>query len=322
MRDLFINRGDGGTPKTMINPKGPSHYLFGSGENDSVAMESGLYSRRILTDEELLAFSEVIETDPARLTLEDWQLWTQHAWKTEHGTSESAERFGEKLIEEYAETDAAMLAYLEEPTEQKRVALLSEAGDVLWCLAAGMSNSGVSAETALQSHLMQASMGILIFNNQGQPTYPKWRTTAMETAHRTLSPISLADVDNLILAGYEPQPSLVMNLEEGDEFDGDPVEAYYRWQIDTAIPYSVRSLMQQQLPSEDSGYQGSSSYNRFREDIGLNATYIFLRTAFMLRVVAGASLTDAVAINYAKIHSRIAAGLVDHSDGERPDELL
>lgn len=132
MSELFFNRGDDQELKTGIQPQVPSPHLHPYGDNPTVILrDDGLYDRTDIDQAFLERFSHQIETDPSSLSLGDWRLWLQHAWKAEHGSKEAAKRFGGKLIEEYQELKVALRAFREDPTEQARTEAVSEAGDVL-----------------------------------------------------------------------------------------------------------------------------------------------------------------------------------------------
>ena len=316
MNHLFINRDGGAEPtRTILYPSHPGNYFGGSENRTLNQLDDGLFSRKEIDGPFLARVNQLSAADPARLTLEELQLWGQHAWKVEHGTVEATLRFGEKLVEESNEFGESLLAFINNPSEENRHAAISEAGDVLWSLSAGISNSGVSIEYAIQNRLVFTAKGTLVRTDEGM-RYPAWRDKAIEIGMSSLHPVTVGAIDELFEAGYVPEVSTAMNLEP-DFHDPERVEEVYtQWKIDTAFAYVLENEMSQHM-------QGNIvlDYNTMRHTIGEQAAYLFLRTIYTLRAITNATFADIWPVNYAKVTGRVASGLIDHSDGERPSEL-
>ncbi len=329
MTEIFFNRGHNEL-SAGVTPKVPGPYLYGMSDNPTVfKRDDGLYSRQEIDDAFLAKIDQTMTITPESLTMQDWLLWLQHAWKAEHGTAEAAKRFGAKLVEEYDELSKALRTHLFSPTELTREEAISEAGDVLWCLGAAVTNAGVSFETILQTRLLKTAMGTLVID-EPQSRYPVWREKALEVATSTLTPMNIGDMDELFDVGYEPHASTAMNIETDFNDPEEKYEALDQWQLDQLLSVIFKNNLEQQFGGEPGDEEhleqlygvGMSDATRYKEAIEEIAPYIILRTMYTIRVMTSATLSEVIAKNYKKISARIDAGRIDHADGERSDDLL
>ncbi|MFY9228553.1 MAG: hypothetical protein WAO28_04505 [Candidatus Microsaccharimonas sp.] len=316
MKPPFINRDGSAEPRTMIYPTNPGNY-FGMGENRTLnRLDGNLFSRKEINEQFLTSVATLSGGSPSDATVEDLQLWGQHAWKAEHGTVEAAARFGDKLVEETGEFDESLVAFINNPSEETKHAAISEAGDVLWSLSAGLSNSGVSIEYAIQNRLMFTAKGTLVHTPEGMQ-YPVWRDKAIEIAMSNLHPITVGQIDDLFEAGYVPEASTAMNIDPPSPDPEHIEETYSQWKIDTAfahiLSYEIGAQMEGNVRRD---------YDEGRHVMGEQAAYFFLRTLYTLREITGATYADVWPVNFAKITARVQTGRIDHADGERSPDLL
>jgi NTP pyrophosphatase (non-canonical NTP hydrolase) len=326
MSELFFNRGDDKEKKLGIHPQVSYGYLYGYGDNPTVTQRSdGMHSREEIDDEFLARFDEQMNTDPDSVSLADWRLWLQHAWKAEHGTAEAAFRFGGKLTEEHDELTEALEAFIKDPSDANRSAVISEGGDVLWSLCAAVTNAGVSLQTSVQTRLLETALGTTIHEYQYRAgrsvaVEPVWKSNMLEIGTATIRPVTMGDLDALFSTGYQPENSTAMDLDN-EYIEPEYPEAVYRdWQRDSAYSVVLRHQFEHQYDADDEFY--TISPQRHQQAIAEMAPYLFLRTIYTVRAITGATLAEVVAKNYGKISARIDQGRVDHSDGERSPDLL
>lgn len=315
MRPPFINRDGTAEPRTVIHPIILGNY-FSDGENQTVIKrDDGLFSRTEVDKAFLASLTDLSESNPAILSLENLQLWGQHAWKTEHGTLDSTKRFGDKLIEESIEFSDALLAYIKNPTIQNKFAAISEAGDVVWSLSAGASNVGVSLEQAVQFRLVDTARGTLIKTDTGHK-YPAWRDKAVQIGMSTLEPVLVRDIDELFVQGFVPEASPAMVIDD----DSDDPEFFDEVLTQSILDQTFSRLFAFEM---DALLEGGTTldYEEYRYMLGEKVAYLFFRTIYSLRAITGANFADIWPVNYKKITKRIDNALIDHEDGERSADL-
>ena len=283
------------------------------------ALRDGLYFRRdIAHDPAVLA--EAINGDGG--TVQDYQYWAETGWKTAHGTHSSVARFGRKLDEERAELAQAAVDFLREPDEAHQRDVVSELGDVLLCLTALTSNASASIDSSLKLHLYQYVMGIQWIDRRGETIEPTWRPLAASMATK-FGQIAIAEVDELIEAGFVPLPSPVMNVFDPD--DPEDMPTLFDWSswlvTDVAV---LRGLAEQQYAWGGARDTERVSYmmlpDGFRnaaQAIGQQAAKFYLEAAYVARHDLGATLSSVMRANVAKIMPRIAQRLIDKTDGPR-----
>lgn len=320
----YINRGFGPS-KIHVNPVG--NMLIGPGINPDVIQDSRGLFRRTQTD--IAAVGAVILSSPGQLDIEDYQLWAQDSWKEEHGSVEAAHRFSVKLCEEHEEFGIALIKYLRQPSDALRDDLISEAGDVLWCTTSVLSNANQSLKSSLQNYLHSLVRGTIVYEGETL-RYPRWRTYANQLAIKNLEPLMTSDINALFDIGYVPQESTVMMLDdEGMERENSLEELYSLWGLRAVYAFSLRNLAHRQFGvHEVFGDDEQFRDNRSVEEFGSIGTllsevgsFIVMDTLYTTRQATGATFGQIVQKNYKKLSQRVAADLVDHTDGTRPDDL-
>jgi NTP pyrophosphatase (non-canonical NTP hydrolase) len=246
------------------------------------------------------------------VTLDDYQAWSELNWKAPHGTVHSQERFRKKLAEEYKELSDEIEKALE--GEQVGVEIESELGDLLWTATAITSDLGRKVKTAIMERLHLYGKGTRYVDG----STPPWVELAQRLSYSERG-FSLDKVDELIAAGYVPQPSPYMFIDD-DETAG-------RSEIDQAqmfIFYAARTI---DYIAENTYDQSSITYhtdvinNDDAESVDNLIAEIYINAAYLARHLAGSSLSEVVRKNILKVSGRVDAGLIDKQDGERPEFL-
>lgn len=230
--------------RTYLNPVG--NCIVGPGYNPNVFLgPDNLFGR---SDVHAAAIGRHILRRADTLSLQDYQLWAQDSWKAEHGSPEAARRFANKLIEEHEEYNLALQNYLYEASDQNADDLVSEAGDVLWCLTSGLSNASESLEDSVQHYLFNLIKGTVIIQD-GRPRNPSWRRKAISVATKNIRPVQTRDIDAMFAAGYIPQPSANMNLLEGEETEREEFrdDLRHRWIMTLSLLFTMSKLMHRQF---------------------------------------------------------------------------
>lgn len=99
--------------------------------------------------------SKAISGRAAEIGVSELQDWVELDWMYPHGTFETGQKLGEKLVEEAQEyyeeiTPMESRAHRKEPNRDTHSGM-SEAGDYLWMLMAMSSNSGIDMQEALRA---------------------------------------------------------------------------------------------------------------------------------------------------------------------------
>jgi NTP pyrophosphatase (non-canonical NTP hydrolase) len=239
------------------------------------------------------------------LKLDDYQAWGELNWKSQQGTIDSTERLTQKLAEEVQElTDELRM-----PPEQKSPqAIVSELGDILWCVNGLASNLSVNVKHGLQMLLDDYSRGTRYFHDPR--SVPPWVKLAQRlTYNDEMSATGLAD---LVEAGYEPQVPTNILIDEPEDNK--------KYQIHDAImdidTHSKLLVSIAKTNYEPHNYHaGTTTYqSHISERL---VAYIYLDVAFLARYPAGGSLNEVIRQNILKLSGRVATNSVDKSDGPR-----
>jgi len=295
------------------------------GENQQFAYdpERALYMR---TDDHTVRMHEYLTQCPdGSITLSRWQQWSQDAWKVRHGTPEASLRFVDKLHEEYEELGEEIHAAVREGSVDttRRQKIISESGDMLWCLTAVASNVDTSLEESYREYLRDCSNGTHIMVD-GALVAPSWRETAMAQVV-TGRLLTDKDVDRFLASGYVPQPSPDMNLDPEDFEPQSPRDIMRDWVLYRILPYGLENLSHYYYRvNEDASRREEAVPYGATENASITRRLVaetMIRTLHAAKVLTGATTGEIMRENYHKITGRVVANLVDKTDGERPQEL-
>lgn len=316
-----------------IYPKGPFMLSAPSGTLGVFQSADGMFKREEFKEEDVEGIKANIARDPACVDLDEYQFWTQDNWKAEHGTSSAAERFAGKLIEEHEEFSIAMYGYLRShDRDHATKELLSEAGDVLWCVNALVSNATGNIRSGLQRYLYDASMGTLVYEHDSDARrsilrHPRWRNAALQVATDNLGDLTYGDLDRLLDGGFMPNISPEMNIGSEDESLTDPIEVFHEYDHSKLDAMSLSSSARQQY-GYDEGFRHvqtrshtAETYIQLARRIEWMGGKMILDIGFVLHSLAGLRLSQAVNANFKKINARVSANRIDKSDGDRTPEL-
>lgn len=244
--------------------------------------------------------------------IQDYQYWADQAWKKAHGTYEAVERFGDKLYEEHEEfaNELRPLTYGDTVDSEK---LISEAGDVLWCTTALASCATADLDAAFKILLFRYIRGVQHVAPDGDYVEPPWRTTAAALATK-YEQLTMADIDLLMKAGFEPLFSPVMNIFDPEDDEDSPIDHLL---TSLALCAALRNETEAQY-----GWDGDSLVlpGAFKEKshlVGELAAGLFLEVSWITRKVSSVGLGQILGANVLKVNSRVATQTVDKSDGKR-----
>jgi NTP pyrophosphatase (non-canonical NTP hydrolase) len=255
------------------------------------------------------------------VSITDYQEWCEEGWKQQHGTYESATRFGDKLTEEAGEMQQALLEFRVAGSDRESAEaaeLLSELGDVLWCATSLASNSSADVDTGLKLRISDYALGVLDYSS-GEATATPWRKDAAVLSHKYTA-IHSEDITGLLEAGFEPLPTPVMNL-----YDPEPeysVRGHVEFVLANASAMKVAVDQQYAYGELEDAFIMPVTYDGHAAAIGTLAAEILLNIAYIAKQELAADFNLVVSKNIAKIQGRIQAGRVDKTDGARSTELL
>lgn len=262
----------------------------------------------------------------ARLTggntadIQDYQYWTESAWKTEHATYASVKRFGNKLYEEYRElVEAIELFDRKEGQDKEADEVLAELGDVLWCATVLACCASADIDSGLKNLLYQYVMGIQHIE-KGVAVEPGWRDTAGKLATK-YGQLSIHDIDQLIAVGFEPHFSTVMNIFD-PKADEDDVHDHARMMLGTfsAIRNTAEEMYGYGGEINSEGFETFVLSCKFKQNarvVGKLVGRTYLQVAFLADRVIDKKLGDVITKNVTKLSARVASNTVDKADGIR-----
>lgn len=252
------------------------------------------------------------ETDRvANLAIDDYQAWCELNWKAPHGTIESQARFRKKLAEEYKELSAEIEKAADGQEVKAEVA--SELGDLLWSATAVTSDLGRKVKTAIMERLHLYGNGTRYVSGDTPP----WVLLAQSLSYSERD-FAIEKLDQLIEAGYTPQPSPYMYIDDDTHAGWAEID-----QAGTFILYGARTMdyIAENVYDVDT-YQSGVINNDDAEAVDNLIAEIYINSAYLARHLAGSSLAGVIKKNIEKVSARVDAGLIDKQDGERPSELL
>lgn len=322
---VFVNHGPEQPPP--INPV-DRNVLYDIGVNVAATDDNGMHSRRDVDQAFLAATELLLLENPAVVGLSHWQLWGQGSWKKPHGSYEAAERFGGKLREEYDELFANLPTSSTPINPEDKRKICDEAGDVAWCVIGLVSNGSGNIEDGVKQYLFDAIHGIRYIDETiNKKTLPPWkiRASTISTTTDIEGLITIGDIDTLVADdGFVAEPSNQMNLFyiPGDEYDEDPDIREYALLMLGDIINLQNLVIQQYGYGEQDNWIGPTTYMLLRNAINVQAAKILFQLALITYKSCGGSLAEAVALNSAKLQTRVVLNLVDKTDGVRPPEAL
>lgn len=202
--------------------------------------------------------------------------------------------------------------------------MVQELGDNLFCAVAQASNSSAGIDEAMKNTLYRYVMGIRHIRYDSEDTRPIWRSRAARLATKP-DLLTINDIDLLIKAGFEPTQSPAMNIYGPDErhegISGHIENLFY------LISGAYNAAEQQYAYGNDMRIEGGplfmmpEDYRRLSGVVGELSATALLEVAYIARVAVGKCLATVAKENVRKISSRVQAGLVDKSDGKRPNAL-
>jgi len=289
----------------------PDECILGAPTSHVTPNKDGLYNRSgAAFDPESL--KQLLLDHPEDTSLTSYQYWAESNWKEEHGTTNALARFREKINEEFREVVTAI--DFDSSSREAQDGIASELGDMLWCLTALASNSGANLDKGLKQHLFNYLNGTNIIVD-GEPTQPEWYSFTAELSTK-FNAIDLSEIDQLIRLGYEPQPSLSINIynPDGSEFDtGEHLQLLLMKSL--ALILNCEQQFGLAGPS-DRTYSLYSYYLDHALKISEQAASCLLEIAYLGNSL-GFSLSSIASQNVKKVEARVANKQIDKTDNPR-----
>lgn len=309
------------------NPRGHNGIIPSEGNiiggveppTEIISDESGLFYRANL-DLDIDSIVERIENIDPTVTITDYQYWAEGAWKTQHGTYDSVERFMYKLDEEHLEVIDAVGKIENRWLQGDSHSAENELGDLLWCLSALASNGAADVDIGLKKRLYKYVVGTQ-WIVENEPIPPPWRSEAANLAVK-YDQITINEVDQLIEGGFEPNYSPVMNIiDPGDDFI-EPKD--HLLNLGGVILSSQFIARRQYGRNEDSTSEEIAQTMVLREkfndlafDLAETVATGLLEIAFLSNRAANTTLANVVQQNVRKVNERVKLNKVDKDDSPR-----
>lgn len=241
------------------------------------------------------------------LHIDDYQAWCELNWKEPHGTLKSQERFRKKLVEEFSELNDE-LERVENGEKGIEPSIESELGDVIWTVTAISSNLGRKVKTALMERLHLYGKGTRYVDGD----VPHWVEVAQKLSYKE-DDFSISSVEDLIEAGYTPQPSPFMYIDDDSHAGWAEID-----QAKTLLHHSLRTIDYiAEKAYEPNTYHAGSINNDDAEAADNLIAEVYLNCAYLAKHMANSSLSDIVRQNIVKVTNRVATKTVDKSDNPR-----
>lgn len=298
------------------------HVFDGNGPDAAPIELGGLYYRR----DAKYSYDELSSTllqCSEEANFLSYQYWAEFAWKTQQGTYNSAERFIDKLTEEHLEFKLAVDQFRQctekddKPALAKEVVL--EAGDVMWCITALSSNAQSDIDAGMRNILFAYTRGTQHIRNLVAEK-PRWRDVVGSMAVK-YDQLNFGDLDQIIAAGFEPQPSPLMNIFDSDEEQFDVPQHLF---MEAGLIAVIASLHRRQygygddLSKNPTSFVMPGEFQRLALQIAEVASSCLLETLYVAnKLLPGISMATIVNKNVEKISSRVITNTVDKTDGER-----
>jgi hypothetical protein len=241
--------------------------------------------------------------------VQDYQIWTETAWTVEHGTIGAVERFNGKLLEELIELNEAIVDYTNDPShaDELKNAVVSEAGDVLWCATALACLANADIDSGIKNRLFRYIMGVQHFE-KGNPVKPSWRDTASTLAVK-YGQLEVKEIDSLIIQGFEPLPSPVMNVFDVDH-DDENIEDHMNTLLFKCHQFMNGAERQFGGPKDEQSAVLPSAFEEQARQASEVVAEIYLELGYITAKVVGVSLSEIIQLNVHKISSRIESNTV------------
>ena len=282
---------------------------FQAGIQEPLQLYEGLFYRdRTYPHLAQLISQATLDEDFGQLPIDAYQAWNETGWKKQQASYAATGRLQNKAVEEYEETMSALYEFREsgEPAH-----FVEELGDYLWVVTAIANNGGAVLSDSARTRFFEHAAGTRILRS-GKPDYPVWYNTLAQLPLQR-EPISIGNIDQLIKAGFRPQISPCMNLDEEDE-EGHIDAAGYAHDL-LAFVVTMVSINERQY-NYGEGQVIPNEFGLLAKDLGVVVVEATLRVAALAHF-AGSTLADVVQTNVGKITQRIENHTVDKADGER-----
>lgn len=175
-------------------------------------------------------------------------------------------------------------------------------------------------DTGLRHHLMTTALGTIRYES-GDVVYPPWRDQMIAIASATRD-ITIGDIDAVFAQRFLINHNPRMNDFELVGEPGADIEVFGDFATDQLLAHVIAINFNEQYAPDDE--KGSVYINRVyhQEFVQEYAPYLMLRVLSTMWAMTGTSFGEILEKNYKKITGRIAAGKIDHADGERSPDLL
>lgn len=237
------------------------------------------------------AIRSKIETGRAGdILVSEFQDWAELDWMQPHGTFETGQKVGEKLVEEAREYHEEILpmrsrAASREPNQDIQPGM-NEAGDYLWMLMAMSSNSGIDMESALRAKF------------------------------QTDRPITLGDLHDVTKYGISWLPLRVENPTEVGTVDSDTGNLDpFTWL--TIHPTELYRYMYHLYGKGEHEQKPRDAPENMRLQTADWQADAVLFLGYYVNHWTYASLPEVAAMNFEKVTRRVAHGTVDKTKGGR-----
>lgn len=316
-----------------IQPICPSSpvFAFNLGDTPVAPDAHGLFTRLDISPAILYNTEEALYANPSTVSLIDWQAWGQNKWKVKHGTASAVKRFIDKLLGERTEFSETIPTTTYDHNAEQKCKTCDEAGDVLWCLLALVSNGSARLDLGIKDYLYRNSRNTVYLDEQTNlPVIPPWQGHSKELFGMKDAEdyIRIADIDTLAQQGFWVPPSSEMILDctvTNGKLIVDCEDTQKTW--DFEFKAEVQSFInmceaQYAIGKEGTSIISTAEYANYRDKISIQAARILLIIANKLHLSCGGTVANAAYINTIKLGVRTQTGLVDKADGERPPEAL
>ena len=258
------------------------------------AAHSVCLERRLAVDSALQGKSTF-----SSLSMNDYQLWAGLDWKAPHNTPAACNRLCNKLHEEVyellpeLEKQIALTRYESRAVNPVK-SIVSEMGDVLWCLNGLATFEGIDLQRALAHHLLDESgVSSLTFR--------------------------LGSIDTLIQEGLRPRYTRnLYNDEDLDHCELNPATSFL------PLCFQIYSHTNNKLDDVvgDVILTRSAPWAQDLSAIGQMHAQAILFLAYYAHRWGGSNLAAVVETNIRKINLRVQSKHLDKVDGARTAEEL
>jgi len=230
------------------------------------------------------------------VTLDDYQAWCELNWRQPHGTAASMGHLVAKLIEENHELKEEIYESSKRSAED---GLVSELGDILWCVTAISSDLRINVKHGLMMLMDRYGHGTRNFEGGSLPAWVKEAQTLTFDDR-----LSAKQLDDLINNGYEPLESSDLLIDEPGEITDVDIEDTVR-----SLEFNSRFLISLARMNYEPDIYQSGAVQR-GEEIEHLVARIYLDVAFLAKHAAASSLTEVIRANILKLSDRVSQNTI------------